>query len=369
MDDSAAPNPYQPPLTTPEPAIVAETDWAAMPHGRIAFAFTLNQRDIRRLFPSPFPSSLLIAAILIVLLLTLQSVSRGLLIVAIGVVVVMLLIRMRLNWSLAIRQSPRLLKPVHGYIAPSGVFTASDGCQGYSRWEDLFAIKTTKQAMLISGENWRLVSLIVPWTAFDQPDAARQAVQSVIEQRKNWRPLNFGDQRLRQPPVDAALFEADEPAVDFDGNVTFAEIAATEPGKKLRRNLGRWIPVCIVILIIALVTLWGGWRWILLAAVPLTVFAATILYILWRHPLVGYGADKVAFRTRGWFSASGFFIQSRTGQSLRQWHSVDHQWHDDSLLCICLPGISEGWFFFSRNQFASDDDFKQACQWCAAGLD
>ena len=368
MNDSQAPNPYQPPATTSESAIVAETDWAAVPNGRIAFEFRLSERDIKRLFPSPFPSSLIIAAVLILLLLTLRSVSRGLLVVVIGVLAVMLLVRIRLNWSLAIRQSPRLVKPVSGYITREGVYTSSDGCQGYSRWEDLYAIKTTHKAALFSGENWRLVSMIVPWTAFAYPDAAQQALHSVIEQRKHWRPIAFGDQRLRQPPIDAAMFEANEPSVDFDGDVTFGEIAATQPGKKLRRNLARWIPVCIVILILAAVSGWGGWLWIMFAGLPLAVFAATILFLISRHPLVHRGADKVAFRTRGWFSASGFCIQSSTGQSMRQWQSVDHQWHDDSLLCICLPGSSEGWFFFSRNQFASEDDFHQACRWCAAGL-
>ncbi len=122
-------------------------------------------------------------------------------------------------------------------------------------------------------------------------------------------------------------------------------------------------------LIVAVLSPLAGLMFALLIGVPMAIFSITMIAQLWRHPLIRGQRDMVAYRSRGWFCESGFFLQSVTGQSLRQWHSVDHQWHNDAMLCICLPGVSEGWFFFSRRQFASDADYQQACQWTAAGLD
>jgi hypothetical protein len=255
-----------------------------------------------------------------------------------------------------------------GYIRDQGIFISSDTAQGYHRWEDFHAIRTTRQCLLLSGENWRLVSVILPWTSFRDPAAAQEAMHSVVQQRKRWRPIPVGDPRLLASPDDAPLFQPPGPHVAFDGEVSFRQIARSVPGKKLSRAMHGWILVIVVLLLFVALTLLGGLSTVLLFGFPLLVLAIAIVVQLLRHPLLRGNQDRAAFRLRGWFVESGFFLQSVTGQSLRQWGSVAGQWHDDTMLCICLPGANEAWFFFSRHQFTSSEDFQQACRWAEAGL-
>ncbi len=366
---SEAPNPYQPPAQTTGPAIVAQADWAAQPDGRITFEVALTEQDVQRFFPNPIPFGFLRLLIgLLIAMMALAIGSRLLLLLLAVLTVLLLLARWRLNWRMALRQTPRLLEPVSGYITERGFFASSNGCRGNSRWEDLHSIKTTRHGVLISGENWRLVSLIIPWTCFSDPVAAQQAMASLLQQRKSWKSLALGDARLLQSPKEEILFPPEGTHVAFDGSVTFGDIAASGPGRKLRRTVYRLLPIPFILLIAASLSLLGGLTVALLFGFPLFVFSIALIVQLARHPLARRHQSRVAFRSRGWFDDSGFFLQSATGQSLRQWRSVARQWHDQSMLCICLPGVSEGWFFFSRGQFANDDDFQKACRWSEAGL-
>ena len=362
----STPNPYQPPA---ESTILAEADWARQADGRIGFELQLSERDIRRLFKNPLSAGpFLLVFVLLLSLFGMGGIPMVVVLFVVGLVVLLLLIRTRLNWKMALRQTPRLLEPATGHISERGVYTSGPGYQGYVRWEDFQAIRTTKHCVLLSGENWRLVSMIIPWAAFSDPTAAQQALESVLRQRKAWRPLTLGDPRLRADPVDDPLFQPEGPHVDFQGEVTFGEIAASAAGKKLSQKIRRWILVAVALLMLAGFTILSDMLAVWLVGIPLLMFAVGIIVQLLRHPLVRGGTGKVAFRSRGWFSETGFFLQSVTGQSSRQWPSLDHQWHDESMLCICLPGVSEGWFFFSRGQFASDEDYRQACRWAEAGL-
>ena len=282
--------------------------------------------------------------------------------------VAIVVLRARFNWKTAIRQSPRLLEPTTGYITPRGLYHSSNASQGFHHWEDFHGIRSTKNGVLISGENWRLVSLIIPWDSFSDPAMAELAIGSVLEQRKNWKPIPLGDPRMLAEPEDSPIFQPSDPHVNFEGEITARHVIGSRPGKILRRK-SRLLLIVIGIMFLPAILLAssGSLAWLMIS-LPLMFFCVFLFLLLMRNPLMKRDTDAGIFRLRGWFQPNGFYLQSINGQSFRGWPSLADQWHDEHMLCIALPGATQAWFFFSRTQFASQDDFQQACQWAATGL-
>ncbi len=129
---NATPNPFQPPAEPSSPTILAQTDWARHVDDRVSFAVTLSERDVKRYFPGPLPSSLFaLAIVLLLLLFALQAIAWSLLFFVVVFLMFLFWVRSRSNWRMALRQSPHLLEPISGYIAEQGIFTSSGGCRGF----------------------------------------------------------------------------------------------------------------------------------------------------------------------------------------------------------------------------------------------
>lgn len=389
-------NPYQPPQDTrsaeqprppgPPPAV----DWNAFPDGRLDFAFSLEPRDVRRLCQVAGIRPLLLAVLLIVASLWLlgllsparptgtagaglplqSSLDSGLLLITLAAGAVTALVVWRLHglWQKAIDQTPALVEPTHGFLCPDGIYFERAGSRGLSHWTTLCRIATSKRGVQVQAENWRMVTLLIPWQAFTDPAAAKQ-VFDAVRKANSIRPVILGDPRLTQPlgSETPLQFPPEPEAVTFEGTITYGDFIDTSPGRRMRLSLFRWLCGGILVLLVAIAALFPGWYVVVLFGFPLLVVAGLILYRSSRYLLRTRKRQEVLLWLRGWISPTTCCIQSATGQTAAPWTAFAASTVEDETICIRIRGSVDAWQFFPRKLFRNDQDFKSAVRWVRAG--
>ncbi len=364
-------NPYQAPRVVSDPLVVAEADWQNFSNQQIPFSVALTEQDIRRYYPSGIGGAsvrMLACACIAYVLFNVVGISYASLIaIALGIGGISLVFRAQ-GWKTVINQSPRILQPISGYISPRGIYIESPGIRNSAQWEDIFSITTTSNCVVMRAESWRLASYIFPWDGFSDPAAARQAFKSVEAQKKTMTPIQIGDERLLQKPTEESLFSPPDNYVAFGGVVQFGEIEKSLPGRQLKRIVLRFLLLGIAlfvggIVVMAVIGMLG-----FLIAIPVMAVGYVMVANVYRHPLMKPNSEQAAFFVQGWLSEHKMMIHGSTGQQEREWNSFSNASCDDGMICLQMPGTAQSWYFLSKNQFVSEEEFQHGIDWANAGV-
>ena len=310
--------------------VVIQRCYQRRPLGRVAFLISLFASFVFLLsFTSTVISSrgTVISVSLLVIGLLPIGVSTG------------LILWLRSRWRTAIRQTPGLLEPTEGVINQLGVQTEQSGRKWFCTWTYAFGVTMNKHGVQISGEPWRLVSLIIPWESFLDEAAARVALTSVIRQRQSRSAVSPVDQQnTTESTFEDVFLPTSSPTVGFSGSVTFRDLLDTRAGRRMRRSVRIWFWVCLpVFLVGTAIFLLGQW-WMQPAGMMAAMFTALMLFRLRKNPFRRSRVDEDAMTVRGWISADGVFTNTQSAQSLTMWSRyADHEIHP-TVLCLRVLG-------------------------------
>lgn len=380
--DSSSDNPYRSPVEVADDVaprrILAELDWTELPEERIGFSFHLTLDDVRRCLAPRQPLWVIVfllalsgvALLLVVLPQTspppMDDVSRHrttLLVMVAGLWCLGLAVVFAQHHLVrsAVAQTPSLMQASRGCLSAEGVHLQTDDSQAFITWSRMIRVKTNRFGIALTAENWRLVSVIIPWGALDDEPAARAAIASVAPQVQG---ASLGlDRQLKLPPADEPMFAPVGPHVGFGGAVTAEDVMAAVPGRRLQRTVRRIVMVGALLVLIALGISAVAGLALLVAGVFALLPICWLLSRAYRHPLRSPDPDLVLMRIQGWIGQRDYATHAYTGQDLRQLDSLSACSLEEHTICLRLPGSVEAWQFLPRTLFSSDEDFEQAQQW------
>ena len=366
---SLAPNPYQTPV---EASALAHGDWGNYIDGVLRFDVSIDRRTVRRLYPRSNTWIYICVAFLAFLLLFGRDRSTGgppyLFVFLLALPIFVVLLIRQLQMFLLVRQMTTITERYSGWIDASGLATKSDRSESYVGWSDFYGIKLTKQCVVLRYDRWHLAAHIIPWEAFELPEEAKAVFKSVCEQRKQLAPAEIGDVRMAVKYTAPFRWQPPEEFVAFEGDITFQDLSNALPGKKIKRQLRLYLffGACAIPFSVLCPILLGANTFIF--TLPIVFVSFVLAFAAMKHPFMSKDKDQVAFRTRGWVSPHGLVTGVASRQSDSKWTAFAGQWHNAQHLCIRMRGFGSVWCFLVRSQFASDEEFAQACEWAAAGL-
>ena len=355
-------NPYQTPRQI---SALAVGDWENYVDGVLRFDVAINRRDVRRLLPR---STWWIYIFVALLVLSVSSGPPYTLSIFVAFVLVVTLSIRYVQMFVLLRQVPQLTERYSGWLESAGLSTTSDRTDFFGNWSDFYDVVVTKKCLVVRFDRWFVANLIIPWESFLEPDEAKTILESICEQRKQLTPAEIGDAKMAMQFTTPLRWEPPTEHVAFDGGITFREIVATKPGKKIKRFLKAYLflGACGFLLAILGPAFLGftGILW----AFPFVFVCFIMAFGAMAHPLMKKNNDQVAFRLRGSVSPERLMVGAATRESNSQWGEYADCIYDEDHLCIRLRGLFGGWCFLARHQFASKEDYQQACQWFESGL-